>query len=155
MLRIRMWFIGFSFTIFNSNIILEYWPKKMLVDQSRPSIPFGIFGGNRHVSKRDSREEVSPRAFALGRMRAKGWLEKNGGREWRGKESWLYRTATERQYAVVKREIWLVGVLIFLGSCHVQRRGGPTLERLRDSSFETATRRDATAAATAAAATVA
>jgi len=82
-------------------------------------------------------------------MRAKGWLRKNGGREWHGKESRLYRAATERQYAVVKREIRLVGILIFPGSCHVQRRGGPTLERLHDSSFETATRRDAAATAAA------
>lgn len=33
-----------------------------------------------------------------------------------------------------KREIRLVGILIFLGSCYVQRRGGPPLERLHDSS---------------------
>lgn len=84
--------------------------------------------------------------FALGRMRAKEWLGRNDGREWRGKESRLYRAATERQHAVVKREIRLARILIFLGSCHVQRRGGPTLERFHDSSFETATRRDAAAA---------
>lgn len=64
--------------------------------------------------------------------------EKEAADARKGEEATGYIARGHRETVVccrkLKREIRLVGILIFLGSCHVQRRGGPPLERLRDSS---------------------